>query len=120
MNVAKLTAYVAKLTSTNAMTPLNVAPEGALITGSSTSTALNVTAATVIKAGQGRIARLIVNTAGSAAGTVSDVATTGGVAAANLIFNIPTTVGIYLVDMPFANGLVVTPGTGQVISLSYI
>lgn len=84
------------------------------------STALNVIAATVVKTGAGRVCRIFVNTAGSAAGTVSDVATTGGVAAANLIANIPATAGVITLDAPFSTGLVITPGTGQVLSVSYL
>jgi hypothetical protein len=80
----------------------------------------NVTAQAVVKTGVGRISTVIVNTAGSTAGTVSNVATTAGVAAANLIYNIPNTVGIYALDMPFVAGLVITPGTGQVLTISYV
>lgn len=81
--------------------------------------ALNITAAKVVKASKGYVKQVIVLTAGSTGGTVSDVATTGGVAAANLIFNVPDTVGVYTLDMPFQTGLVVVPGTGQVLAVSY-
>lgn len=80
---------------------------------------LNITAATVVKATPGTVYDVVVNTAGSTAGTVSDVATTGGVAAANLIYNIPNTVGVYRLEFPCLVGIVVTPGTGQVLSVSF-
>lgn len=112
--------YVSKNQS-NALAPLVLDANGksALIT-LSLSSALNVTALTLVHAGLGRVSKVVVLTAGSTAGKISDVATTGGVAAANLIFNIPNTVGIYELDFPIALGLVVTPGTGQVLSISYV
>lgn len=80
---------------------------------------LNITGATVVKAKPGTIYDVIVTTAGTTAGTVSDVTTTGGVAAANLVFSIPNTVGVYQLTFPCKAGIVVTPGTGQVLSVSY-
>ena len=80
--------------------------------------ALNLTTATVLKTGGGRVARVIVNTAG-AAGTLSDCSTTGAVAAANLIAVIPATAGVYYLDFPYSVGLTYTPGANQVASISY-
>ena len=80
---------------------------------------LNITAATVVKATPGTLFTISVNTAGSTTGTASDVATTGAVAAANLIAEIPNTVGIYSLTWPCKTGIVITPGTGQVISVAY-
>lgn len=81
---------------------------------------LNVAAATVVKTGPGRVARVVVNTAGSTAGTINDCQTTGAAAAANLIAAIPNTANavIYL-DFPYTDGLVIVTGTGQVVSVSY-
>lgn len=90
---------------------------GATIVGQGTQNVLNITTATVVKATKGRIGKVIVNTAGSTVGTVSDSATTAS--AANLIYNIPDTVGIYDLNFPCATGILITPGTGQVLSVSY-
>jgi hypothetical protein len=112
--------YVSKNQS-NALAPLVLDANGkSLLAAGSLSSSLNVTALALVKVGVGRVAKVVVLTAGSAPGKISDVATTGGVAAANLIFNIPNTVGIYELDFPIALGLVVTPGTGQVLSISYV
>jgi hypothetical protein len=87
-------------------------------------TALNLQAgANLIKAGQGRIFKIFVNTVGSA-GTfsVNDSATTGGVAASNLIWDdgATTAVGTPLtLEAPYFNGLVVTVPTGGVCSVTY-
>lgn len=39
---------------------------------------------------------------------------------ANQIFVIPNIVGVNLIDWPCLAGIVVTPGTGQTIAVSYI
>lgn len=80
---------------------------------------LNITAATVVKAAPGTLWRITVTTAGTTAGTASDVLTTGGVAAANLIAEIPNTVGVIELVWPCKTGIVITPGTGQVVSVSF-
>lgn len=86
--------------------------------GGSTSV-LNITAATVVKAAPGTLWTITVTTAGSAAGSAHDVLTTGGAAAGNLIFDIPNTVGVYTLYWPCKTGIVITPGTGQVLSVAY-
>jgi hypothetical protein len=80
---------------------------------------LNITAATVVKATPGTVYNVSVTTAGSTSGQVSDVATVAGVAVGNLVFDIPNTVGNYPINFPCFAGIVVTPGTGQVLSVSY-
>ena len=81
--------------------------------------ALDITAATVVKASNGFVVRVSVLVAGSTTGTVNDSATTGGAAVANEIAVIPNTVGTYAIEFPFANGLTIVPGTGQTVSVSY-
>lgn len=94
---------------------------GTVNTQSGTSNLLNITAgAVVVKGTPGRICKVVVNTAGSASGSVSDCATTGAVAAANLVFTIPQTAGVYSLDFPCNTGIVVTAGTGQVLSVSFV
>jgi hypothetical protein len=82
-------------------------------------TALNITAATVIQASPGRLARIHVIVAGSAVGSASDAAAVADVAAGNQIATIPNTVGVYDVDWPCLSGIVVTPGTGQTVAVAY-
>ena len=81
---------------------------------------LNVTAATVIKATPGTVYNVNVIVAGSTAGTVNDCATTGAAAAANQIATIPNAVGNYEVGpFPTFTGIVVVPGTGQTVAISF-
>ena len=57
--------------------------------------------------------------AGATAGSINDAASVAAAAIANEIFAIPNVVGSYLVDAPCSNGIVVIPGTGQVVALTY-
>ena len=78
---------------------------------------LNISSSTVLKTTNGVLVTINVTTAGSAVGSVYDSATTG--AAATLIATIPNTAGTYYMQFPFFVGLLVIPGTGQVVSVSY-
>ena len=102
--------------------PIN--QNGALITAQGTKTFINITAATLVKVGTGRVAKVSViapSTAGSSNAAVADKASTSGISNANLIAVIPDVVGVYNVDMPCSNGIVLVPGgAGQVLAISYI
>lgn len=102
--------------------PQKLDANGAVIANTDgTKSRLNVTAATVVQtaaAGAQRIIRFVVTTAG-AAGALYDASTTGGAAAASLIAVMPATVGIYDLNFPIASGVLVVPGSGQVVSVSY-
>src|SRR6185437_11666561 len=95
--------------------PVNVSPG---LPGGNRA-ALNVTAATVLKNTAGICVSVAVVTAGSAAGTVNDVATTGGVAAANQFGTIPNAVGTYTFNWPCGTGITVVPGAGQTLAVSF-
>jgi hypothetical protein len=116
-------AYVAK-NSSNTLVPLNVDDSGNLRVATATEEApaqsrLNITVATVVKATPGTIIQLNVVVAGSTTGTVNDCATTGAVAAANEIAVLPDTVGTVVQNWPCTTGIVVTPGTGQTLSIAF-
>ena len=76
-----------------------------------------MTSATLVKSSAGRVCNVIVVVGGSAVGKVYDVSTVAGTS--NPVFTIPTTAGVYPVNCPTNNGIVVAPGTGQTISVSY-
>lgn len=80
---------------------------------------LNITATTVIKPTSGRVQRVQVLVAGSAAGAVYDSTSTSGNTAANQVGVIPNAVGSYLIDMPVMQGIVLAPGAGQTLAISY-
>ncbi len=83
------------------------------------NTALNISAATVVKSGVGVICRVNVTTAGTTAGSVYDFNATTGEGAANLVASIPDVVGNYEVYFKCSTGILIVPGTGQVVSVSY-
>lgn len=79
--------------------------------------AAGLTATTQVKATAGRVASVSVIVAGSAAGHIYD----GAIVAATTkpLYVIPNTVGIFVVNMPASFGIVVVPGTGQTVTVSY-
>ena len=95
--------------------PVYLAPAGA----GSVSTALNITSAKVLKAAPGAVLVVTVVVAGSTPGTVNDCTTTGAAAAANQVATIPNTVGSYAINFPCLAGIVVVPGSGQTLAVSY-
>ena len=100
-------------------TALSALPGQTIAGISGTSSKFNITVATVVKAGPGRIIRVSVLVAGSGTGTVNDCLTTGAAATANEIAVIPETVGPLLLEWPCFTGIVVVPGTGQTLAVSY-
>lgn len=94
-----------------------------------TRSALNVTAAGVIKATAGRIGRIVVTAPGTTSGalTLNDCATTAAASAANTIISIPfgslTAGQTIALDWPCINGITVSavPGAGSpIFSISYL
>lgn len=84
------------------------------------ATALDISAATVIKAAPGVAVMAQVITAGTTAGTVNDTTATKSAAVTNQVAALPNVVGAVPINMPCATGIVVVPGSGQVISLSFV
>jgi len=114
-----LAATVA-VNASGVQTPILADSRKAVATVHAISSRLNITSATVVKASAGYVARMNVIVAGSAPGTLNDVLTTGAAAAANQIAVLPNTVGTYTIEFPANTGIVVVPGTGQTIAISYI
>lgn len=76
-----------------------------------------ITTDTLVKLGQSRVATVSVITAGSAVGYIYDG--NQATSTTNPVYVIPNTVGITFVNMPVGLGLVVAPGTGQEVNVSY-
>ena len=72
---------------------------------------------TLIHAGSGRLCAVSVTTAGSTAGRIYD--STNPSATATPIYVIPNVLGVTVPNLPYSFGLVASPGTGQVITVSY-
>jgi len=82
----------------------------------------HVTAPTLIKASKGVLHKITIITAPTGAGGMYDSATLGGISTSNQIDNIGTGLAnttVFNLDWPCANGIVIDPGTGGVVSVSY-
>ena len=75
-----------------------------------------ISTATVVSTDPGRLATVSVTTAG-AVGVIYDATATG--VTTKPIFAIPNTLGIICVNIPVVNGIVVAPGAGQVVTVTY-
>lgn len=76
-----------------------------------------LSAATVVKGSPGRLCTINVTTAGSAPGTAYDAIATG--VTTNPIFVIPAAAGSYPVNLQTNAGIVVVPGPGQTLTVSF-
>lgn len=91
--------------------------QGAVSVGNGTKSFLNLTAATAVKSTAGRICKVSVLVADGAV-NIYDSATVGGAAIANKVAILPDVGGVYTVDFPCANGIVVDPN-GSTVAVSF-
>ena len=112
-------AVTSSVTTAGVQSPTLVDSGKRQVNTRATNSALNITTATVVKNSSSKLVNIIVLVAGSTAGAVYDSIATTGNSATNQIFAIPNTVGVYTLDFPVTNGIVVAPGTGQTIAISY-
>jgi hypothetical protein len=80
-------------------------------------TVSNISAATLVKSSGGRLATVSVVVAGSAPGAIYD--SNNITVKSSQLFSVPNTLGVTFVNMPTTNGIVVAPGPGQTVSVSY-
>lgn len=100
----------------NVVTAINGAAQ-AYTSVQGTQNSGNLTAATLVYLGPTRICTVSVTTAGSSVGNIYDAFLAG--ATTNLLYVIPNTIGVYVVNMPVSSGLAVSPGSGQAVVVSY-
>lgn len=84
------------------------------------SYAANITSTTgqVVKAGPARVIKVIVLAASTAPGGVYDCTAAAATAAANKVFTVPATVGVYSLDMPCTAGVTVFSAAGMTLAVS--
>jgi hypothetical protein len=100
----------------NLVTALNSATQNYLnINGALSSAA--ITAPTVIKATTGRLVEVAIIAAGTTVGTIYDGATL--TATTKPLSPLPNAVGVFRVNFPASTGLLVVPGVGQTVTVSY-
>lgn len=77
----------------------------------------DLTTATLVRTGAGRLATVSITAGGSADGAIYDA---NNASATTLpIYTIPQTIGVVFVNLPVTNGIVVAPGTGQHVTVSF-
>lgn len=76
-----------------------------------------LSSATLVQSGKGRVASISVTTAGSATGMIYDANL--ATSTTNPVYVIPEAVGLYVVNLPVSFGIVIVPGTDQVLTVSY-
>lgn len=85
-----------------------------------TVTSATVTSTTVIFVGSGRLVNVSVVVKGSADGFIHNSSTAAGISPANALCVAPTAAsGVYPCGQVFTNGLVIDPGAGQSINVTY-
>lgn len=82
-------------------------------------TSATVSALTLIYPGAGRLVNFSIVVAGSANGTINNAQTTGTISASNALVATPNVIGVYACGIHFSNGLVIDPGTGQSVNVTY-
>ena len=76
-----------------------------------------ISATTLVSQKTGRLCQLSVSVAGSALGTIYDSNNINSLV--NPICVIPTAVGVYEINIPVGIGIVVVPGTGQTLTVTW-
>lgn len=77
----------------------------------------NISATTLVSANPGRVAAVSVTTAGSTTGLIYD--SSNASVLTSPLFVVPEAVGVYVVNLPVDSGIVVVPGTSQVLTVSF-
>lgn len=85
------------------------------LAGSANYPAIDTT--TLVKNAAGRLVTVSITTAGSSNGTIYDSNSTS--VTTRPIYTIPNTLGIVVVNIPVGYGIVIAPGTGQVLTVTY-
>lgn len=83
------------------------------------ATSVTVTANTLVLSGKGYLCRYVVVIAGSATGLIHNANSIANASASNALCATINTVGIYEAGMVFTDGLVIKPGSGQSINVTY-
>jgi hypothetical protein len=91
----------------------------ALLRDQGTFTSATVSADTLIISGRGYLVSWSILVAGSTSGTIHNFNAVTGYSATNALCKTGTTAGIFPAGLVFTSGLVVVPGTGQSINVTY-
>lgn len=82
-------------------------------------TSHTVTTTTLIVTGAGHVVNISVVVPGTTNGFIYDANTTGSATATNCLAAVPTTIGVFQCSQKFDDGIVIVPGSGQSINVTY-
>jgi hypothetical protein len=83
-----------------------------------TARSATITSATLVSMGQGRLASIsVITSSGSVNGMIYDSNSTSSLTDALAVIQHP--VGVYQMNLPYDNGLVVVPGSGMTVVVTY-
>jgi hypothetical protein len=83
------------------------------------ATALNISSPRVLKNAGGTVLAVSVIAPGHAPATLHDCATAAAADVSNQVGTVPAAAGTYQINFPCATGVVVVPGAGQVLAVSF-
>ena len=78
-----------------------------------------ISTSTYLNTNSGWCAKVSVIVAGSTTGTIYDANSVATAVNGVRLAIIPNTVGIYTINMPVNKGIVITPGSGMIVAVSY-
>jgi hypothetical protein len=84
-----------------------------------TNTSVTITTSTLIVTGSGRLVNVSVVAAGTTPGVIYNFNSTASVPVSSAMAAAPNTLGVYPLGQVFTSGLVVVPGTGQSLNITY-
>ena len=111
--------YVAQNYYNHSLQYIATGTDGEILTGQGALSALGVATSSVVNTGAGRVAKVIVTTAGSTPGGIYDSATVASAVPSTLIVTLPNTVGVIDLNFPTVRGVTVIVGASQVVSTSF-
>jgi len=82
-----------------------------------TARSVTMTSTTLVVSGQGRIASVSVIVAGSTPCLIYD--SNNSASATSALAAVTNAIGVTVINMPYNNGLVVVPGTGMTVVVTY-
>jgi hypothetical protein len=89
------------------------------IQGIGSNTSATVTTENLVIVGPGRLVNFCVVVAGTSTGGIYNFNAISGMPASAQLVTVPNTIGVYQCNQVFNVGLVIAPGTGQSINVTY-
>lgn len=97
----------------------NLATAWGKVAGTITSLTVDDTADVLITAGTGRLVNMSVIEGGSGTGLIYNSSVVTSLLDSARLALVPTVEGVYQINVLYTAGLVISPGTGQILNITY-